>query len=156
MIFELLNQKNLQGIATLLEQDSDILKQTTSSGNTPLHVAAKLDTSEFIASLLDSGLDFDINARGVDDFTPLLYAVSSQNGTITKLLLEHGADVHKASKEGNSPIMTSVMRYNGDNQVTKLLLEHGADPNTPNRHGITLFKLLDMPKNKDLKPLFSQ
>ena len=159
MIFKLLNQVNFTEINKLVEEGNIDLTQANEFGNTPLHVACKVRDKgnvELVKLFLNSGLEFDINAEGIDGFTPLQYAVSSGNNEIVKVLLENGASVNKPDNSGATPIMNAVAQYDNDDSVIKTLLENGADTSIANNYDITLFKLLDMPKNKAVKPLFEK
>ena len=70
----------------------------------------------------------DVNKYVDTGETPLLVAVIARRAPIVKLLLEHGADVNKASKNTRfTPLFASVA--SGDVDMVKLLLEYGADIN---------------------------
>ncbi len=157
MIFKLLAQNNYTEIKMLLEGGGVDLIQKNAFGNTPLHEACMINDKgnpDIVRLFLESGLEYDINAQGVDGFTPLQYAVSKRNNTIVELLLERGAQVDKPDAGGNTPLFNAVMGFVGDDQVVKTLLDNGADPGIANNHGITVSKLLDMPKNEAIRHLF--
>jgi len=135
-----------------LEKGIDV-NQKDEFGNTALHIASKRGHVEIVKLLLKYPVN--INDKGLHDYTPLLYAISNRNNDLVKLLLEHKADINCQDDEGNSAIMTAVMRYRkGDTSIIEILLEHGADSKTPNKHGITLYKLLEVPRKKEIAHLF--
>nr|WGO62760.1 ankyrin repeat protein [Wadden Sea poxvirus] len=94
----------------------------------PLHHAIYMlkDINE-IKLLLDNGED--INKRAFHDFTPLHYAVSTNNTNIIKLLLDRGANVNEQDKEGHTPLYYYSIVNNVKLDVVKLLLDYGSDIN---------------------------
>lgn len=150
--------------SAILNCDIEKIKNLVSSGVdvnqkiinrlAPLHLAAKNNLMD-VAKLLIS-YKADLNCLGTDNFTPLQYAISKNHFELVQLLVEAGADLHLPSINGNSPLWTAVMNFRGDDRIVKYLLDKGADPFAPNKHGVTLFKLLDMPRNKALAPLFEE
>lgn len=54
------------------------------------------------ARLVASGAN--VNARGLDDDTPLHDAASNGNIRLVKLLVERGADIHAKNKKGKTPV----------------------------------------------------
>lgn len=154
MIFELIIKNEKDKLISVLEKEQVNLNERNKYGNTPLHVACQEGKADIVKILLDYPLD--INAKGIDDYSALHYAVQKRNPEIVKLLLAKNANIDSQDKEGNTPLWTAVMTYSGNDEVIKLLLDGGADPRIPNKHGITLFKLLDMPKNRKIKGLFGE
>ncbi len=64
--------------------------------------------------------------------TPALHhAVFHGNVQMTRMLLEHGADVHALGYENNHEMTPPIVlaAWEGGIDVLRLLLEHGADPN---------------------------
>jgi len=59
--------------------------------------------------------------------SPLLFAVRDGNVTMTRLLLELGADINQASGNHTSPLMIALL--NGQVALATELLEKGANPN---------------------------
>jgi ankyrin repeat protein len=59
--------------------------------------------------------------------TPLLIAVDDNCTQIVKDLLENGADVNLADRDGTTPLIMAAQRDNLEN--IKLLIQHGADVN---------------------------
>ncbi len=90
---------DLEKVRQLLDEWAEI--DCRHSGDTPLHFAAQ-DAGSLIPTLLEWGLD--INAQNHAGETPLARAVKGGNHDVVQLLLERGADVHLADKEGHLPI----------------------------------------------------
>lgn len=54
------------------------------------------------ARLIASGAN--VNARGLDDDTPLHDAASNGHIALSRLLVERGADIHAKNKKGKTPL----------------------------------------------------
>jgi hypothetical protein len=107
------------------------------SGINPLHAAAISGNFEVVRILI--GYDpADINARDEGGSTPLLWASGSycfEDGSVVRLLLEHGADINVQNQIGRTPLHRASMI--GALGVVRLLLEHGADVEAKNNVGET-------------------
>ena len=104
--------------------------------NTPLHSAAGCGNFEVVQKLIE--YDADINARNAYGGTSLFDASEGeylQDGSILRLLLEHGAEINAQKKDGQSPLHRASRK--GALEVVRLLLEHGADVEAKNNHGKT-------------------
>jgi len=86
---------------------------------TPLMHAAKSNDIKKVENLLNKGVDVDETWQ---DFTALQFAVDYNSLETARLLLEKGADVHKAL--GWKPLHLAVRR--GNAKMVKLLLDYGA------------------------------
>ena len=71
----------------------DSVQSRASSGDQPLHIAAIWGDTEMIEVFLDAGAD--INSEGENSFTPLHYAIEQDKIDAAKLLIAHGADLHR-------------------------------------------------------------
>ena len=79
--------------------------------------------------------------------TPLIYAIRKENSDnpsfeLVQILLNHGADVNKASKSGYTPLMAAAeMMYSSKKsqrlQIARLLIQSGADINAQDQAGNT-------------------
>lgn len=78
-----------------------------------------------VKQLLESGTD--INVRGRDGATPLLWALLKGNKAGFRFLLERGADANLQVKQGNSVMSFAAMHE--DSRFLELALKHGGDPN---------------------------
>jgi ankyrin repeat protein len=67
--------------------------------------------------LLERGAAID--ARDVDDKTPLHFAAQYGRTQVAQLLLEHGADANARTKSGHTPSQLGLRR--GRREIVKLL-----------------------------------
>ncbi|HEY6506560.1 MAG TPA: ankyrin repeat domain-containing protein, partial [Vicinamibacterales bacterium] len=75
--------------------------------------------------------------------TPLLFAVRDGNVEMTRLLLELGADINKASGNHTSPLLIALL--NGQVALATELLARGANPNqADDYHRAALFAAIDL------------
>jgi ankyrin repeat protein len=101
-------------------------------GSTPLMHAAAFGTLNTMELLLDAGAD--VRARNDVDATALLWAAADPEKA--RLLIERGADVTVASKQGRTPLMVAAARKGGA-PIVELLLSKGADVHAKDRLGST-------------------
>ncbi len=69
----------------------------------------------------------NVNARGTDDVTPLLFAVKNGNKKGVETLLQLGADPNAKARFENSP-MTEAVESRRDTAILEILLKNGGDP----------------------------
>lgn len=74
--------------------------------------------------------------NSVYTITPIVQAAVIGSLPITKLLVEHGADVNLCQKNGESALDNAANR--GNVELASFLLEHGADPNLRKPYGTPL------------------
>jgi hypothetical protein len=113
--------------ADLLRHNGADLDARGYDGKTPLHSAAYSGNFEVVQILIEYDPAY-INAGDKDGETPLFCASEGHNfkdGSVVRLLLEHGADINAPSQYGWTPL--HVASYLGALEVVRLLLEHGAD-----------------------------
>lgn len=103
------------------------------SGQTPLHLAADWQMSEFVSLLIDRGAE--VGARDMGRTTPLLYAASGGDPNLVLSLLDHGADVNARDVDGDRPLHNAAR--GGHVEVVRLLLAHDADTAVWNRRDRT-------------------
>jgi ankyrin repeat protein len=106
-------------------------------GRNPLHAAAYSGNFEVVRILIEYDPAY-INAREDDGWTPLFSASTGRNfrdGSVVRLLLEHGADINAQSQVGWTPL--HVASDWGAPEVVRLLLEHGADVEAKGNDGKT-------------------
>ncbi|KAI0849693.1 hypothetical protein F5Y00DRAFT_48651 [Daldinia vernicosa] len=117
-------------VGKLLDRGSfDIESKDTNDSQTPLmwaaqegHVVARL--------LLDNGAN--VNSEYLFD-TPLIKAVRNRHVTITRLLLEKGANIEAADFEGKTPLFYAVTSRRGydilsySDCIVQVLLQYGAN-----------------------------
>ena len=88
----------------------------------------------------------DIETKGKNDRTALMWASQEGHLEVVKYLAEKGADVDPVSDNGWTPLMEAVSH--GNLEMTKYLVENGADINAKNNDGQTA---LDLTKNGSVK-----
>lgn len=88
-------------VELLLDRGADP-NRADRTGETPLMMAARVGSAEIVAALLARKVD--VNAREPNyEQTALMVAARSSNPDVTRLLLQHGADVSAQSKAGAVP-----------------------------------------------------
>ncbi|HRB72319.1 ankyrin repeat domain-containing protein [Flavobacterium sp. WV_118_3] len=155
MIFSIIIKNQLNELIDVLKNENIDLNQRNEFGNTPLHVACNsiyAINKEIVEVLLKHPLD--INARGIDDCTPLYYAIGKGDNEVVQILIDNGADVNIPDSYGNTPLMTAADMFDDDATIIQLLLENGADPHQKNNYGVSVYKLLEMPGNASIRNLF--
>ncbi|KAK8246890.1 hypothetical protein HDK90DRAFT_461685 [Phyllosticta capitalensis] len=108
----------------------------------------------------------DINSKGVDGFTPLLYAIDGGQPKIVQLLLINGAKSDMPADCGTTPlswaisILSDQEATNDDNKtqenenidIINRLLGQNADPNVKNKRGYTSLHFAARVSNEDIIP----
>lgn len=87
----------------------------------------------------------DLNRRNDAGLTPLFVA-STRWPFATRLLIEHGADIHARDRDGQTPLHYAVAANAFD--ACNLLLEHGANPREKSAEGETPISLIDEDNNR--------
>ena len=98
-----------------------------------LEINATDDRLDIVRLLLQSGVRMEAVNRA------LINAVSRGHEAVTKLLLDHGADVTAEDEDSGTALIASAA--NGHEAVAKLLLDHGADVASTNDDGRTALLL---------------
>jgi ankyrin repeat protein len=118
-------------------------------GNTPLHYA---ETDDIVTLLFKNDYAYSmLNARNIEDETPLFCASKKDNFIIANLLLEHKADPNISDKRGVTPLVFACFRNNS--KLIKILLEHNANPNVIAKNGVTLITYVIRHQNWDIAQL---
>jgi Ankyrin repeats (3 copies)/Ankyrin repeat len=111
-------------------------------GRSPLLVAADSRNLEVVRILIEYD-PADINARAESGSTPLHWASGSRyfkDGSVLRLLLEHGADINAQNEAGQTPLHWAVIRSLAV-EFVRVLLEHGADVEAKDKKGKTALQL---------------
>ncbi|KAG8291376.1 putative ankyrin repeat protein RF_0381 [Homalodisca vitripennis] len=128
----------------------DIVNGRNIHGQTPLHLAAKLEIKETVEILLAEGAD--VNCKDNYGETPLIFAVDVGCLSIVKLLLEKGADVNAQNNLGQTPLYLAIYFMHDDEDedeysydyyfnIVQELLDWGASLSIPLMNGMTSFQL---------------
>jgi ankyrin repeat protein len=123
--------------ADLLRHNGADLHVRGYSGINPLHAAAFSGNFVVVRILIEYDPTV-INATDGFGSTPLLYASEGRcftDGSILRLLLEHGADINAQDEDDWTPLHSASTR--GALEVVRLLLEHGADVEVKDSFGKT-------------------
>ncbi|AWC27482.1 MULTISPECIES: ankyrin repeat domain-containing protein [Bacillus cereus group] len=105
------------------------VRETNRSGGTALIPAAERGHVEVVEELLNR-TDIDVNDKNDDGWTALLKAIVLGNGSenhkqVVQLLINHGADVNLADREGITPLEHAERR--GFTEIVNMLKEAGAN-----------------------------
>lgn len=120
---------------------------------TPLILSVIGNKIDFISLLLDRGANIHKESVSLlfQRETPLMYAVSTTNVVVTKLLLERGA----GEKINEQPALLKICMkdsmkddfcFKDEAEIIELLLENGAELSISNERGITPLKIASTKK----------
>ena len=151
-------------IAKLLHHDGADINARGDEKRTPLFSAARYGDLEMVQVLLD--YKADVNARSVYDWAPIhdvsagtaaiLHNIPQSRPDVTRLLLEHGADVNTLNVNyGKTPLHIAAANQRID--AVRVLLEHGADVDAKDKNGETAFQLASSENgNNEIMELLSE
>jgi len=108
-----------------------------SDGQTPLHIAARVDGVEMARLLLAHGAN--VNANDNQGKTPLFAAARKGSKPMIELLTANGADINARNNDGWTPLHL-VARF-GQRDAVQLLIGKGADINARNNSGKTALQV---------------
>ncbi|MCL2277703.1 MAG: ankyrin repeat domain-containing protein [Treponema sp.] len=105
-----------------------ILSRGVSANGEILHLAMERQRYNiarvFILSGADVNYQYPLSSSYSDGMSPLMYASKSGNFELTRLLLDHGADINARNREGNTAY--SLAEINGNAELTAYLSSRGA------------------------------
>ena len=104
--------------------DQAIVDLVDENGQTPLHLAAEVDSIDAVKLLVQKGAN--LNATDKNGFDPILWAIIAGQARAFEELNRSAASINRASADGKDALgwATSL----GHLKIAKLLLERGADP----------------------------
>lgn len=115
------------------ERVKEIIRDTPDQANAyakdgfqPLGLASFFGHTEVVKYLLSAGAEVNSTSKNENHVMPLHSSVARQNLEITRILLNHGADVNAAQADDFTPLHEAVQ--NGQVDMVQLLLDYGADP----------------------------
>jgi len=115
-----------------LVREGNFMPAFLPAGNLLHKAVENNDMTVLQAEVSEKSLLNEINTLGL---TPLIQAVSLDNATAARLLLEAGAAPTQADTRGNSPLHIAAQRNNRD--LLPLLLERSKNPDPVNQAGQT-------------------
>lgn len=125
---------NVDATMMLLDLDAK-LDLSTTDGKTALIIATERRVKREITSvLIRAGADVHVQDRG--GWNALMYAAKNSDLQIVQELLEYGANVDRANKEEQTPLLLAVINR-AHLDVVKALLYRGAYVNSSDKDGWT-------------------
>ena len=121
----------------LIAENPDVVDATDDYGMTPLHWAARANSTECAEILLEHGAL--VNVLNKAHRTPLQLAAEANREDIIRLLAQHDADLNTQDRKGRTPLHRAT--YEGKVEAAETLLEAGADPTVLNKNGKTAFEI---------------
>jgi ankyrin repeat protein len=117
-------------------------------GNTPLHIATKMDAFEIIKFLIENGAEVNISNKKGN--TPLHNASKKKNIKIVRFLVDNGAEIDARNDENNTPLILATKRNNVE--VVKFLVQRGANTTVKSSYGndLTPIEIAEAEKNKEI------
>jgi ankyrin repeat protein len=112
------------------------VNNSSTTGNTPLIVAAQKGKGTVVMKLLLQQDGIAVNHRNDGGDTALMIAIQVGNVAAVKALLQSGADACNVNNLGFSPMFVAVAE--GHLSVLKLLTQHGADVTATTQSAYTL------------------
>jgi ankyrin repeat protein len=109
----------------------------------PISYKGALDYNLMIAATKGYSLEIDrLITQGADIFsetqqgvTPLIFAVSSNQTQIAKMLIDYGSDVNKATSRLETPLLLAVKNQNAE--IAEALIRAGADIDVTDKYHAT-------------------
>jgi ankyrin repeat protein len=134
-IFEASAVGELSRVQEIIDRQPAVASAYAPDGFTPLGLAAFFGHVEVAHALLHAGADVNAASHNALKVAPLHSAVASRQTDLSRLLVEHGADVNAKQQEDFTPLMEAAQ--NGDLEIVNLLLASGADPQVVKSGGQT-------------------
>ena len=133
----------------VLENHVDVIKLLLAHGaDINAHTTVIAPRGEYVPARVANGAGTGLTRQRAlptptGGMTPLLFAVRDGNFEVTRLLLDHGADIHGSSGNRTAPLVLALI--NGQIGLAGYLLERGADPNAADAYGrAALFAAVDL------------
>jgi hypothetical protein len=134
-LLESLVAGNFARVDALLNGNWDVSVRHASTGDTVLHLVAKLAMSPLGLRILEHGSD--VEARNAARETPLLLAVRHQRCyQLASALLKRQADPNVVAEDGSTPLLRAAESAGEDpSRLVELLLSFRANPDYRNPEG---------------------
>jgi len=136
-LFEAVKKGDIEQVKKLIAEGADV-NETEDLGQvkwTPLIAAASGGDVQVVKVLLENGAKVD--ATDSHGYTPLYYAIWSDNEETVKALVSGGADINKspANDKDYPPLVYAI--WQGHKGNVEIMLDAGADINTKDEKGYT-------------------
>ena len=100
--------------------------------NMPVYLAFVRGDMEGVQRLINSGENVD--AKGLNGWTALIYAARNGNIEAVKMLLKAGANPNIKDNFKWSPLHHAILKNRTHNEIIKILIKYGADVNAVDSH----------------------
>jgi len=147
-IFEAAALGDARRARELLQHDPGLANAFAVDGFQPLGLASFFRQPELVSLLLDAGAEVNSASRNSQRVMPLHSSVASHSLDITRVLLEHGADVNAVQQGGYTPLLEAA--HAGELEILELLLQYGADPLARGEAGQTALDLAGQKGHSDI------
>ena len=147
-IFEAAALGDAKRARELLQQDPGLANAFAVDGFQPLGLASFFRQPGLVSLLLDAGAEVNSASRNPQQVMPLHSSVASHSLDITRVLLEHGADVNAVQQDGYTPLLEAAQA--GELEILELLLQYGADPLGRREDGQTALDLARQEGHSDI------
>lgn len=124
-----------QDVEKMLAQKPQIINEYASHGFTPLGIAAHFGKEEVLRILLRHRADPNLFSQNGHHVYPLHASLTAKFNTISKMLVEAGAQVNAVQKDQITPLHLAAQQGNIDMII--LLLENGADIHSKTSMGLS-------------------
>ena len=114
-------------IRSILDQGPDIDALGGEHASSTLYDATALGNCVMVRLLIEKGAD--VNCRGGEFGTPLQVAVRGKSESVTRLLIDHGANLPGIKCENQSGNALSWFAAQNNEDMVRLLIKTGADVN---------------------------
>lgn len=131
-------------LAKMLLEKGALANKGTKNGRYPLLLCAYSGYNKLVKLLLSYDADPNIEGR---EGLPLYAACKNGHEEVIKTLLENGAQINKADRDGETAIFSAVEKDH--KKIVKLLLDHGANCLHPRNDGDTPMDIAIRNKNWD-------
>lgn len=127
-LFEACAAGKFDVVAHLIYTHPEMVNEFSPDGFTPLGLACYFGHPQIASYLVLKGADVNIPSDNGFSVYPIHSAVAANQTEITRMLLDHGAQVNVKQKSGVTPLHTAAQ--NGNLELLIALLERGAMVNT--------------------------
>jgi uncharacterized protein len=140
-IFDAAATGKVNRVRELVSEDPTRVNAYSVDGFQPLGLASFFGHFEVVDYLLQSGAEVNSPSKNSQRVMPLHSSVAGQHLEVSRILLEHGANVNAKQADDFSPLHEAVQ--NGQVEMVQLLLLHGADRYAQKSDGQTPVAMAD-------------